>query len=102
MSYRPMPQGERGRVQKVPAILGPARMPRHPLAAARFGARAIWPIRPLATVLFRTQRARGLLAGLSAHACLPLEQPPTAAIGLVLAALGHTAGSPFPRRGAQH
>lgn len=84
-----------------PAILGPLRPPRHPVALARFGARGIWPARLLGEVIFREAPARGLLAGLAAHSCLPLERPPTAAIGLVLAALGHTVGWPIPRGGAQ-
>ncbi|HVA88956.1 MAG TPA: NAD(P)/FAD-dependent oxidoreductase [Chloroflexota bacterium] len=84
-----------------PAILGPARLPRHPLAVARFGARAIWPAGPLAKLLFRTPAARALLGGLAAHACLPLETPPTAAVALVLAALAHRVGWPFPQGGAQ-
>ena len=84
----------------LPVILGPLRFPRHPFAAARFGARAIWPARSLASAVFRTPGARALFGGLSAHGCLPLEQPPTAAIALALAALGHRVGWPFPRGGA--
>lgn len=84
-----------------PAILGPPRPPRHPLALAGFGARAIWPASLSARVLFRGPRARGLLAGLCAHACLPLEWPATTAFGLVLGALAHRVGWPIPRGGAQ-
>lgn len=87
--------------QIVPAILGPLRLPRHPVSVARFGTRAVWPAGPLAMFLFRTPGARALLGGLSAHACLPLESPPTAAVGLVLAALAHRVGWPFPKGGAQ-
>lgn len=87
--------------QLAPAILGPLRLPRHPLLLARFGLRAIWPLGPLARTLCRGPRARGLLAGLSAHANLPLEWPLTAAFGLVLGALGHAVGWPIPRGGAQ-
>ena len=85
----------------VPAILGPLRVPRHPLAVARFGTRAAWPAGPLARFVFRASGARALLGGLSAHACLPLETPPTVAVGLVLAALAHRVGWPFPEGGAQ-
>lgn len=82
------------------SILGPLRPPRHPLALAQFGVRALWPATVLGRTLFRETPAPALLAGLSAHACMPLEQAPTAAVGLVLAALGHVVGWPFPRGGA--
>lgn len=84
-----------------PALLGPLRLPRHPLALARFGLRALWPATLLCRTLFRAEPARALLAGLAAHSCLPLERPGTAAFGLVLGAMGHHGGWPFPAGGAQ-
>lgn len=81
--------------------LGPFRLPRHPIALGMFGLRALWPAQTLARHWFHTTRARGLFAGLAAHAIMPLERMPTAAAGLVLAALGHAYGWPFPRGGAQ-
>jgi phytoene dehydrogenase-like protein len=82
-------------------LLGPLRVPRHPLAAARFGWRALRSARGLAERAFEGERARALFAGLAAHSMLRLEQPATAAFGLVLGALGHVTGWPFPRGGAQ-
>ena len=82
-------------------ILGPLRLPRRPLALAHFGALALLPARLLAERLFREERARALFAGIAAHAILPLEQPATAAFGLVLGALGHIVGWPLPRGGSQ-
>jgi phytoene dehydrogenase-like protein len=76
-------------------------VPRHPVALARFGLRALWPAATLARTLFRTERARALFAGLAAHAIMPLEHPLTAAFGLVLGMSGHAVGWPLPRRGAQ-
>jgi phytoene dehydrogenase-like protein len=84
-----------------PGVLGPLSLPRHPVALARFGLRALWPASLLARALFRGEGARALLAGIAAHSCLPLEQPPTAAFALVLGAAGHAVGWPFPRGGAQ-
>jgi phytoene dehydrogenase-like protein len=83
-------------------ILGPMlHVPRHPLAAARFGLLALRSAAALARTRFRTERARALFAGCSAHSTLPLERPATAAFGLVLLTFAHTVGWPFPRGGAQ-
>jgi len=82
-------------------LLGPLRFPRHPLALARFGRHALRSASGLARSIFRTERARALLAGLAAHSILPLEQLSTAAIGLVLGIVGHVAGWPIPRGGSQ-
>ena len=86
------------------AFLGPLRLYpllRHPFALAQFGLKAIRSARSLGEQLFRGDHARALFAGLSAHSMLPLEQPPSAAFGLVLGILGHTVGWPIPRGGAQ-
>lgn len=82
-------------------LLGPLRLPRHPLQMLRFGLFGLRPAAALARSVFEGERARALLAGFAAHSVLPLEQPPSAAAGLVLAIAGHTAGWPVPRGGAQ-
>jgi phytoene dehydrogenase-like protein len=82
-------------------LLGPVRLPRHPLALARFGLRALRPARGLAEGSFKGTRARALFAGLAAHSMLPLERWGTAAFALVLAVTGHVVGWPVPRGGAQ-
>ncbi|ADI14229.1 phytoene desaturase family protein [Truepera radiovictrix] len=83
-------------------ILGPLlRVPRHPVALARFGVRAGPSASWTARALFREERARALFAGLAAHTILPLERLTTSAIAVVLGALGHAVGWPFPRGGAQ-
>jgi phytoene dehydrogenase-like protein len=83
------------------AVLGPPRLPRHPFALARFGVNALQTAERLSTRRFSTSRARALFAGIAAHGMLPLDAVPSGAIGLVLAALMHTAGWLFPRGGAQ-
>jgi len=85
----------------VPDILAPLGIPSHPLEFARFGRRAGLPAAALARLSFRGPRARGFLAGMSAHSLLPLSQPATAAFGLMLGMLGHAVGWPFPRGGSQ-
>lgn len=85
----------------VGGILGPLRWPRHPFALAHFGLSAMRSASGLAHSAFRGEPARALLAGLSAHAILPLEQSPSAAFGLVLGMAGHAVGWPLPRGGSQ-
>src|SRR5207248_2161367 len=62
---------------------------------------AVRSAKGLADAYFRTERARALVAGLAAHAVLPLEQSPGAAITLMLALAGHAVGWPVPRGGSQ-
>ncbi|HEX9990153.1 MAG TPA: NAD(P)/FAD-dependent oxidoreductase [Chloroflexia bacterium] len=86
------------------AILGPLRplrILRHPFALARFGLGAIQPARAFAERRFQGQEARALFAGMSAHSMLALEQPPSAASGLMLGMLGHAIGWPVARGGSQ-
>jgi phytoene dehydrogenase-like protein len=82
-------------------FLGPLSLPRHPLAMAKFGMRALWPTTTLARTLFRTEQARALFAGLAAHSIMPLEWPLTAAFGLMLGTLAHRVGWPLPQGGSQ-
>lgn len=82
-------------------LLGPFRLPRHPFLGARFGLRALHSGKGLAEAWFRTNRAKAIIAGLAAHAVLPLEQSPGGAVALMLGLAGHAAGWPFPKGGAQ-
>jgi phytoene dehydrogenase-like protein len=81
--------------------LGPLRFPRHPRAMTCFGLRAIRSAGSLARGVLKSEQSRALFAGLAAHSVLPLDQPATAAIGLVLGAAAHVAGWPIPRGGSQ-
>jgi phytoene dehydrogenase-like protein len=81
-------------------ILGPLRPPRHPIVMARFGVRAMRSARGLVR-MFRTERARALIAGCAAHSFLTLEDPFSAAFGLVLGVAAHVVGWPIPRGGSQ-
>jgi len=80
----------------------PFSIPAHPLLAARFGLTVLRSASSVARHAFRGERARALLAGLAAHAVLPLERVPSAAFGLVLAIIAHTQGWPFARGGSQN
>ncbi len=83
-----------------PDLLGPLRFPKNPFALARFGLDGLPPLTHLAK-RFRTQSARGLLAGMAAHSIQPLTNLATSAIALVLLAVGHSRGWPIPKGGSQ-
>ena len=82
-------------------LLGPLRMPRHPLSFAGFGLGAILPARWLAGGLFRGERARAVFAGMASHSIMSLEKPATSAYGLMLGMLAHGVGWPVARGGSQ-
>ena len=83
-------------------ILGPLPVPpRHPFSLMRFGLQAMRSARGLADKHFQSDAARGLFAGLAGHGMLPLEEPTTASIALVLGMLAHTVGWPIPKGGSQ-
>lgn len=82
-------------------FLGPLRPPRHPLAMALFGIRALWPAATLARLVFRSDEARALFAGISAHSIQPLTSPLTSAFGLMLALSVHASGWPVVRGGSE-
>ena len=83
----------------VPDILGPLRFPKHPLVMARFGLDALTSAMHLAK-RFHTPQARGLWAGMAAHAIQPLSNLTSSAIGLVLLASAHAQGWPVPKGGS--
>jgi phytoene dehydrogenase-like protein len=82
-------------------ILGPLRLPSHPVRMARFGLVGLLPAATLARTAFRGERARAVLAGMASHAMMPLTAPATAAFGLVLALVAHAIGWPMARGGSQ-
>ncbi|RXZ43506.1 phytoene desaturase family protein, partial [Agromyces binzhouensis] len=60
------------------------RVPRHPLVATRFGARALEQGTPAWNLRFRGDVAPAMLTGVAAHAIRPLPSLGTAGTGLVL------------------
>lgn len=76
------------------------RMPRHPLAVARYGTRVLQLGAGVPS--FATEEADALFAGVAAHANTRLPSLAAAASGLFLVAHGHTRdGWAFPHGGAQ-
>ncbi len=83
-------------------VLGPLpSVPRHPWLVARFGMRALLPAQTLANSVFRDARAKAVFAGLAAHSVLSLDEPLSAAAGVLTGAALHSVGWPIPRGGAQ-
>lgn len=80
-------------------LLGPLSLPRHPFKLASFGAKALLPA-SLLQKMFRTPRARALIAGLSAHSMLPLNAVSTSALALIFCGAAHTGGWPLAKGGS--
>jgi phytoene dehydrogenase-like protein len=83
-----------------PFLLGHRPIPRRPILAARFAIVALRSAVGLAD-RFKGERAKALLAGLTAHSIQDLYRPPTASFGLVLALFAHRHGWPLVRGGSQ-
>lgn len=81
-------------------VLAPLHIPKHPLAMAQFGLKAIASATHLAK-RFSTKTAKGLWAGMAAHSIQPLSNLTTSAIGLVLMTAAHLKGWPMAKGGSQ-
>ena len=82
--------------------LGPVlHIPRRPFLMARFGLAGFQPARRLAMHHLSHPRTRALFAGLAAHSFLSLDEPLSAAFGLILGVTAHSVGWPVPRGGSQ-
>ncbi len=75
--------------------LFPLRVPRRPLSVLYFAALALQSARGMAARNFADPRTRAAFAGMAAHSLIPLEQPATAAFGLILGILAHAVGWPL-------
>ncbi|TDI51581.1 MAG: NAD(P)/FAD-dependent oxidoreductase [Acidobacteria bacterium] len=81
-------------------IFGPLTLnPRHKAKFARIAAIGSLPA-SLLVKRFKTGEARALIAGLAAHSIAPFSAPATSAVGLILGAIGHSYGWPFPKGGS--
>jgi phytoene dehydrogenase-like protein len=81
-------------------VLGPLRPPRHPVLIGRFALHGTRSARSVAGRVFDGEHARALFAGLSAHSGLALDEPLTAAFGMLLGAAGHAVGWPLVAGGS--
>jgi phytoene dehydrogenase-like protein len=81
-------------------LLGPLTFPSHPLKMAKFGIKAL-PSALRSARQFKTMQAKGLWAGMAAHAIQPLSNTATSAIALVLMIAAHLNGWPVAKGGSQ-
>jgi phytoene dehydrogenase-like protein len=84
-----------------PEVLRPVpSIPKHPFLLARFGLSVLLSAKAIAH-RFRSDRTRALFAGLAAHSFLALDEPLSAAFGMLMAIPAHAVGWPIPHGGAQ-
>lgn len=81
-------------------VLGPLSAPRRPFSLAWFGLHALWPAKAFLRTWFKEAPTRALLAGIAAHATIPLEWMPSMSVALVMAAVGHRYGWPLAKGGS--
>jgi len=81
-------------------VLGPLAFPRRPFSLAWFGLHALWPARAFLRSWFSQTSTKALLAGIAAHATLPLEWMPSMSVALVMGAVGHAFGWPLAAGGS--
>jgi phytoene dehydrogenase-like protein len=73
--------------------------PKHKVAFARLATIGALPAAVLAR-RFHTEEGKALISGMAAHAIRPFHAPATAAVGLMLGAIGHAHGWPMARGGS--
>jgi phytoene dehydrogenase-like protein len=74
-------------------------VPSHPIKLARFGLPSLMPASVLAR-RWSTPEARGLFAGVAAHALRPFTSPVSSAIGVALGTAAHRYGWPVAEGGS--
>lgn len=77
------------------------RLPNDPVATARFASRVLEQGTAAWNLRFRGEPAAALVTGAVGHSNLPTPRIASAAIGLILGALGHASGWPVPEGGSQ-
>lgn len=82
-------------------LMGPLRIPQHPITMARFGLTGVLPATTALRMHFRGRRARAVLAGCAAHSILPLDKPLTAAVAMIFALTAHVENWPVAAGGSR-
>lgn len=84
------------------SILDPTALPPHaPRELLEVGLSGLWPATSTMRVRFREESARALFAGIAVHGAVPLQEPVTSAVALLLGGLAHGVGWPVAVGGSQ-
>lgn len=83
-----------------PDLLKPFGLPSHPLPFTSFGLKALLPAKTLTNIYFKQDKTKAFFYGCAAHSTLPLTHIASSSFGLVLLAIAHRYGWPFPKGGA--
>lgn len=83
-----------------PDLLKPLGIPSHPVPFISFGLKALLSAKQLANLYFKEEKTKCFFYGSAAHSTLPLTKQASASFGLVLLAIAHKYGWPFPKGGA--
>lgn len=83
-----------------PDLLKPLSIPSYPLPFMLFGLKALLPAKKLVNSYFKDDKTKAFFYGCSAHSTLPLTNLASSSFGLVLLAIAHKYGWPFPKGGA--
>lgn len=81
------------------SLLGPLTFPKHPISLGKFGLKALPSATQLADYFFENEKSKAFFYGSAAHSTLPLTNIASASFGLVLTAVAHKFGWPFPKGG---
>lgn len=83
-----------------PDLLKPLGIPSHPIPFMSFGLKALLSAKQLVSHYFKEEKTKCFFYGSAAHSTLPLTRQASASFGLVLLAVAHKYGWPFPQGGA--
>lgn len=83
-----------------PDLLKPFGIPRYPIPFGLFGLKALLPAKKLVNHYFKEDKTKTFFYGCAAHSTLSMTNLASSSFGLVLLAVAHKHGWPFPKGGA--
>src|SRR5680860_49572 len=80
-----------------PDLLKPMGLPSHPIPFATFALKALLSAKNLVNFYFKEEKTKSFFYGSAAHSTLPLTNLASSSFGMVLLAMAHKYGWPFPK-----